>query len=185
MCPIHRHILTLDTPFMTDATTDKPNGTTAFVAPMRELRKPERRHKPTLPRRGDWTEALKAKATRSKIANGRGYLPSIDGRSSTARRYRDIASAIVQDLGGMSQCSATTIEVVRRFAAISVLAEGMESRLVNGEEISSAELCLLSSTLMRLAHKIGLRRIPKSIQSATLADYFAQAEQPLDDDEAS
>jgi hypothetical protein len=42
---------------------------------------------------------------------------------------------------------------------------------------------LLASTLMRLGHKIGLRRIPKSIQSASLSDYFAAAEQP--DDEAT
>jgi hypothetical protein len=169
---------------VTDTTPDKPNGATAFVAPMRELRKPERRHKPSLPRRGDWTEALKAKATRSKIANGRGYLASIDGRSSTARRYRDIASAIVQDLGGMSEVSATTIEIIRRFSAISVLAEQMESHLVNGMEVNSAELCLLASTLMRLAHKIGLRRLPKAVQSLTLQDYFDREQPAGDDDEA-
>jgi hypothetical protein len=140
---------------------------------------------PYLPRRGDWTAALKAKATRSKIANGKGYLPDIDGRSTNARRYRDIASAIIQDLGGMSECSAATVEIVRLFSAISVLAEQMESDLVNGMEVNSAELCLLASTLMRLGHKIGLRRLPKSVQSLTLQDYFDKEQPAADDDEAS
>jgi hypothetical protein len=166
---------------VTDATTDKPNGATEFKV-LREVRKPSRRHHPTLPRRGHWTEERKAKATRSKIANGQGFLPDIDGRSSTARRYRDIASAIVQDLGGMSECSATTIEIVRRFAAIAVLCEQLESKLVNGEPVNSAEVCLLASTLTRLSNKIGLRRIPKAVASLTLQDYFAAAEHPGDDE---
>lgn len=37
---------------------------------------------------------------RSRISNGRDLLPDIDGRSPIARRYKDIAAAILVDQGG-------------------------------------------------------------------------------------
>jgi hypothetical protein len=170
---------------VTDPSPDKTTNGAAEFKVLREVRKPARRHHnvPHLPR-GHWTAEQKTKATRSRIANGLGFLPNIDARSSTARRYKDIAGAILRDLGGIEQCSQTTIEVVRRFAAIAVLAEQMESRLVNGEAVNSAEFCLLASTLTRLSNKIGLRRIPKAVASLTLQDYFDREQPSADDAEA-
>ena len=42
---------------------------------------------------------------RSRITNGSKMLPDVDGRSTIARRYRDISSATVADQGGIDQCS--------------------------------------------------------------------------------
>jgi hypothetical protein len=151
---------------------------------MRELRKPERRHH-SVPR-AHWTEAQKAKASRSKIANGKGFLSNIDARSSTARRYKDICGAVLRDLGGIDACSQTTVEIVRRFSAIAVLAEGLEAKIVRGESVNSAEFCLLASTLVRLATKVGLRRIPRSVQTPSLSEYLDMgAERDENPDEAS
>jgi hypothetical protein len=44
---------------------------------------------------------------------------------------------------------------------------------VNGETIDISEHCLLSSTLVRLANRIGLNRIPKDV-SLTVAEYLEQ-----------
>ena len=61
------------------------------------------------------------------------------------------------------------------FAAACVLAERMESRLVNGEEINIQEHSLLCSTLVRVAQRIGINRVPKTVSS--LHDYLeARAE---------
>jgi hypothetical protein len=150
---------------------------------MRELRKPERRH-----RLGGshWSADRKAKATKSRIANGVDVLPDIDGRSSTARRYKDVCGAVLRDLGGIDACSQTTIEIARRFAAIAVLAEGLEAKIVRGESVNSAEFCLLASTLVRLATKVGLRRIPRSVQTPSLSEYLDMgAERDENPDEAS
>ena len=54
-------------------------------------------------------------------------LPDVDGRSGIARRFRDIASAILVDQGGEAQCSESRKQLVRRFAAAAVLAEQMEA----------------------------------------------------------
>ena len=97
-------------------------------------------------------------AQRSRVSNGRDLLPDIDGRSAVARRYRDIVSQILVDQGGEDQCSESRKQLVRRFAAAAVIAEQMESRLANGEQIDIAEHATLSSTLVRLAQRIGIVR---------------------------
>jgi hypothetical protein len=100
---------------------------------------------------------------RSRVSNGKDILPDCDGRSMVARRYRDIASQILADQGGPSECGEARQQLVRRFAAACVLAEMREAQLANGAEISITEHALLCSTLTRLASRIGIDRIPKSI----------------------
>jgi hypothetical protein len=102
--------------------------------------------------------------SRSRVTNGADILAGIDGRSEAARRYRD--------LGGIA-LSEARMQLVRRFAATAVLAEATEARLVNGEVIDVTEYSQLSSTLVRLATRIGLDRVPRDITPATLSDYVA------------
>jgi hypothetical protein len=167
---IQQRFLTLEN-IMTDTTTNKPNGD-AF----KPVRVPERRK----------SVRWNATATKSRISNGKDMLAGIDGRSAVARRFRDIAVAVTNDLGGPTECSAALTEIIRRFAGTCVLAEQLETRLINGQPVNSAEHCLLASTLCRLAARIGVRRIPRSLQTPSLRDYFEQAEQQAtDDDEAA
>jgi hypothetical protein len=69
--------------------------------------------------------------------------------------------------------SEARVQLCRRFAAAACMAEAMEARLVNGETTDISEHCLLSSTLVRLANRIGLNRIPKDV-SLTVAEYLEQ-----------
>jgi hypothetical protein len=101
--------------------------------------------------------------TRSKLTNHKGLLPDTDGRSAQARRFRDIVAQIAMDQGGFSQLSESRVQLVKRFAAACVLAEQMESRLANGEQIDVQEHALLCSTLVRVAQRIGINRIAKNI----------------------
>ena len=110
---------------------------------------------------------------RSRVSNGHDVLPDVDGRSVIARRYRDIASAIIVDQGGLDQCSESRRQLIRRFAAAAVLAEQMESKLARGEEIDIQQHALLCSSLVRLAQRIGIDRVPKDI-SPTLGDLLRE-----------
>ena len=114
---------------------------------------------------------------RSRISNGRELLPNVDGRSMVARRYRDIAAQIVADQGGAERMSEARMQLVRRFAAASVLAEQLEARLVNGEQIDIAEHAQLSSTLTRLVQRIGVNRVARDI-SPTLSDILRGGARP-------
>ena len=100
---------------------------------------------------------------RSRVSNGRDALPSTDGRSFVVRRFRDISSAILSDQGGAEQCSESRLQLIRRFAATAVLAEQMEARLANGENIDIAEHALLCSTLVRITRQIGIGRNAKTV----------------------
>jgi hypothetical protein len=65
------------------------------------------------------------------------------------------------------------MQLIRRFAAAAVLAEQMEGRLANGEAIDINQHATLSSTLVRLASRIGIDRVARDI-TPTLREYLAQ-----------
>jgi hypothetical protein len=104
---------------------------------------------------------VKAKVAQSRVTTGKHLLPGVDGRSPLARRYRDVLSALVVDQGDC--ISEARMALCRRFAAAACMAEAMEADLVNGKTIDISEHCLLSSTLVRLANRIGLSREARNI----------------------
>jgi hypothetical protein len=108
---------------------------------------------------------------RSRVYNAKDLLPDIDGRSANARRFKEIASAVITDQGSLERLSESRVQLVRRFAAACVLAEQMESQLVNGEEINIQEHSLLCSTLVRIVQRIGINRVPKNV-TPHLHDYL-------------
>jgi hypothetical protein len=108
---------------------------------------------------------------RDKLTNGSKTLPDTDGRLRVARRFRDIAAAILVDQGGVDVCSESHRQLIRRFSAACVLAEELEGRLARGEEIDVERHALLCSTLTRLAQRIGIDRRAKNI-TPSLGDYL-------------
>jgi hypothetical protein len=112
---------------------------------------------------------------RSRLTNGKDLLRNVDGRSLIARRYRDICTAIAADQGGLERLSEARIQLIRRYAACCVLAEEMESRLVRGVQIDITEYVQLTSTIVRVALRIGLDRVPRDISSPSLADILREA----------
>jgi hypothetical protein len=74
------------------------------------------------------------------VTNHKDLLPGLDGRSATARRFRDLVNAFVADMGGLDRCSQIKLGLVRRLAATTVQAEMLEARRVNGEAIDIATL---------------------------------------------
>ena len=112
---------------------------------------------------------------RSRLTNKKDLLPGVDGRTVVYRRFRDIASQVALDQGGLDQLSEARLQLVRRFAAAAVLAEQLEAALANGQEINVAEHGLLCSTLVRIAQRIGINRVPRDV-SLTLADILRENE---------
>lgn len=108
---------------------------------------------------------------RSRISNQREILPDVDQRLAIARRYRDIIALIAVDQGGADCLSEMRMQLIRRFASGAVLAEALEARLARGEAVDITEHAALSSTLVRLAQRIGLARHAKLIPP-TLRDYL-------------
>jgi hypothetical protein len=108
-------------------------------------------------------------------------LPGLDGRSASARRFRDLANAFVADMGGLDRCSEIRLGLLRRLAAVTVQAELLEARMVNGEAVDIATLCTLASTTVRLSQRLGLERRARNV-TPSLREYLAGRTAPATDD---
>ena len=107
---------------------------------------------------------------RSRVTNHQDILPDVDGRSLIARRFRDIVASVIADQGGLDCMAEARLQLVRRFAACAVLCESQEARLTSGEELDISEYSTLTSTLVRVAQRIGINRIARDI-TPSLAEY--------------
>jgi hypothetical protein len=107
--------------------------------------------------------ASRRPTARSKITNGAALFSSdlIDGRSAMSRRFRDVLSAIVGDLGGTDRLSERQRQLARRIALMSVQCEAMEARSVAGEEIDLDMFGQLSDRIGRACQRLGLKRVPR------------------------
>jgi len=113
----------------------------------------------------------RARTAQSRVTTGKEILPNIDWRCATARRYQDIVARIASDQGGADRLTETRLQLVRRFAGGAVLAEMMEAQLAKGEAIDVGQYALLSSSLVRIATRIGLDRRARNI-TPTLSEYL-------------
>ena len=75
---------------------------------------------------------------RSRVSNGREYLPGVDQRLAIARRYRDLVAQIAIDQGGADRCSETRLQLIRRFASGTVLAEALRGAARQGANRSTS-----------------------------------------------
>jgi hypothetical protein len=88
---------------------------------------------PDMPRLRDGLPPGRAKVghpkdpQKSRLTNAPVLLANVDGRTTVARRYRDIATAIAADQGGADRLSETRLQLIRRFSAAACLAEQLES----------------------------------------------------------
>ena len=130
-------------------------------------RKPLRRV--TKPQKGD------LRYGRAAVANNNGRLPGTDERMWFPKRYKQIVDTIVEQCGGTEQVSEVKLQNIRRFAAVSCLAELLEAKAAAGEKISITEHASLSSATVRLSNRIGITWNAKdiSITPPSPEAYFA------------
>ena len=67
--------------------------------------------------------------------------------------------------------SEARVQLIRRFSAAAVLAEQMEAKMANGEEIDVQRHAHLCSTLVRIASRIGLGRHLRNV-TPSLKEYL-------------
>jgi hypothetical protein len=107
---------------------------------------------------------------RSAVTNDPLFLRGVDGSSMVARRYRDVAIALADDLGGQNRLSEPSKILVRQAAALTVQVEGLQSKIVSGEDVDLEQMTRLANVLGRTLQRLRLRTKPTS----PLAAHFAQ-----------
>lgn len=121
----------------------------------------------------DDTPEIRRSKGRSRVTNHKDLLPGVKGSTKAARRFRDLVNGFLVDMGGADQCSDIKIGLLRRLAAVTVQAEVIEARMINGEKVDIGTLCTLASTVVRLSQRLGLERVARNIGS-TLGDVLRQ-----------
>jgi hypothetical protein len=108
---------------------------------------------------------------RSALTNDPLALRGVDGRSMTARRYRDLAISFADDLGGQDKIDESAKVLVRQAAALAVQVETLQAKSIGGADVDIEQLTRLSNSLGRTLQRLGLKkRAPKT---KTLADVLA------------
>ena len=122
---------------------------------------------------------LRPPNNRSKITNGRGLLPGVHSQSLWARRFRDLLSLHLSDLGGEDNCSEGEKALVRRAACLIVELEQLETVFAQDHDNATPQRLdlyqRLTNTLRRLLETLmigeGLRRRQKDV-TPTLPEYI-------------
>lgn len=104
-------------------------------------------------------------------------LPGIDGRSAWTRRCKDLISAHITDLGGITNCSTAERSIIRRASVLTVELERMEHQFALDEQASPADLetyqrC--ANSLRRLLEAVGLQRRARDARDLTLLEIEAE-----------
>jgi hypothetical protein len=114
---------------------------------------------------------------RSRVGNGKTLLPMVDGRSATARRFKDLVEDIAADLGGRALLSEGQRQLIRRAAMLSAECERQEALAARGEaEFDIDAYGMICDRLGRLFGRLGLERVARPVNdgSQALADYFSR-----------
>jgi hypothetical protein len=112
---------------------------------------------------------------RTRVGNGASLLLA-DGRSTWAKRYREICAAHCSDLGGFENLSQAELAIIKRAATLQVELEAQEAALANGEapkSFSLVEFAQVSNGLRRLLETVGIKRVPVDI-SVSIDDLVAK-----------
>lgn len=102
------------------------------------------------------------RANRRTVSTECHYLPNVDQRTSAARRYRDLAMAYADELGGEAKLSEVDKALVRQAAALVVRSEEMQGALIRGDGINDEQLTRLTNAATRALQALRRKAKPKA-----------------------
>jgi hypothetical protein len=123
--------------------------------------------------------AGRQRAHRSAISNGTRLfcVDGLDGRSQTARRFRDLVEGMGNDLGGSDRLSEGQRQLIRRAATLSIMSESVEADFIRNLAFDSEAYGVLCDRLGRCLQRLGLERKPRDV-TPDLKTYLAAKDRP-------
>ena len=117
-------------------------------------------------------KAAAAPRTRSMVTNRTRLIAGVDGRSATARRFRDLIADYTRECGG-KDLSPAEAWLVRQAAAMTLRAEQLQAAIVLGQPVLADELIRLSSEARRILSRLRRRHSQKA-PPLSLREHLAQ-----------
>jgi hypothetical protein len=112
-------------------------------------------------------------STRSAVGNRSRLHRGGDGRTASARRFKDLVEDFSGPLGGYAALSQADAVLVREVAARTIEAELVQSRLANDQSVDPDVSVRLGNILARLLAQVERRRKALAPKPPTLAEYAA------------
>jgi hypothetical protein len=126
----------------------------------------------------------RAKRPRSAVTSGRNLLLKGDPNSAWSRRYHDLISGHVADMGGADMLSEAQAALIRDAAALEIELERMRGMLSEGQKVDLDLYGRVAGQRRRILESIGLERKAREVPS--LAEYLARkATQPAAEESAA
>ena len=134
---------------------------------------------PTRHRADAAPSASRPRAHRSAVSNGTKLfcVDGLDGRSQTARRFRDLVEGMGNDLGGSDRLSEAQKQLIRRAATLSIMSESVEADFIRNLAFDSEAYGVLCDRLGRCLQRLGLERKPRDV-TPDLRSYLAGKDRP-------
>src|SRR6476620_5012186 len=115
-------------------------------------------------------------------------LAAIDGRTSAAKRARQLMETIEADLGGADRLSEGSRQLVQRAAVLGTYIENCEAMWLAGETVELGDYLAAINSQRRVLATIGLERRTRDVSELSLSDYLARTDSEMtqdssDDDE--
>lgn len=109
---------------------------------------------------------------RSRITNGSAVLSGIDGRSASARRFRDLVEALTSE-AQVPVSEAMRLQI-RAAASMQTHVEDLTARMVRGEPVSAEDMSRAANGAIRALASLS-RRAParKRPSAAGLTSYLS------------
>jgi hypothetical protein len=82
----------------------------------------------------------------------------MNGNSVSARQYREIATALADEAGGLDKLTAPTMASIRRAANMTVKLEDMTTKAVAGADVDLEQLTRFSNVLGRELQRLGIKK---------------------------
>lgn len=117
---------------------------------------------------------VSSRRNRSAITNGSWLLEGVDNRKAAGRRYRDLCMSYADDLGGADRLTTAQEATIRQLAGVTVEAERLQARIVQGDEVDHEQLVRLSNLQARMIAQLGLRQKKPDEVVPSLAELLAK-----------
>jgi hypothetical protein len=117
------------------------------------------------------------RAHRSSVSNGSRLfaVAGLDGRTQTARRFRDLIESMTNDLGGADLLSEAQRQLIRRAATLAVMAEATEADVVRDMACDLNNYGMIADRLRRILETLGVERRARDVGPRTIRDRLLAA----------
>jgi hypothetical protein len=109
---------------------------------------------------------------RSRVTNGSKLVAGVDGRTKTARRYKDLVASFSADLGTLNEGQRA---IVAQAAALTVQSERLNGAMLRGEMADIEQIVRCANVLSRSLKQIRAWASAKP-KTTMMADYLAKLE---------